>query len=191
MSVKENIKQNLAYFRKQRNLTTERVADVLGLSRQAYSNYENGTRDISVVYLKQLADFYGVGLDLMISSSIFDAHNNKVKFSTVVNNSGNLEFDNNPTSISNINASFIVLKISDLKAKIFETTIENVNNNEMLLEYKHKLILGKVFYHDDGSGIIVTNDAPIYFTKSEAKSIVFIGTLLAIVDKSYINDNFL
>lgn len=191
MSIKENIKQNLAYFRKQRNLTTERVAEVLGVSRQAYSHYENGLREISVVFLKMLSDFYGISLDLMVSSSVFDANNNKIKFSTIVKDSGKLVFDNNPTTISNINASLIVIKFSDLKSKIFETTIENIEGNEMLLEYKHELIIGKVHYFKNGSGIISTNDAPIYFTKPEANSIVFIGTLFALIDKTYENNNFL
>lgn len=48
MELKEVIKNNLIYFRKQKNLSAERVAQVFNISRQAYSNYEAGIRDIGI-----------------------------------------------------------------------------------------------------------------------------------------------
>lgn len=190
MELKEVIKNNLIYFRKQKNLSAERVAQVLNISRQAYSNYEAGIRDIGIESLKILANFYGVTLDLFTSSSLIDAREPSISFSTIKSEYGKLSFDDNPTVISNLNSSFIVVKLNDNFLKVFESNMVNVDNHEMLFEFNHELKIGKVYYYENGSGVILINNIPTPFSKAQSKSIVFIGMLLATINKEYDNNHF-
>ncbi len=50
-------------LRKQNGLTQQQVADVLGVSRSTYCNYESGARSIKSDVIEQLIDFYGVSWD--------------------------------------------------------------------------------------------------------------------------------
>lgn len=55
----EAIKQ----LRLDRRLTQKNVADYLGISQRAYSDYEMGMRRISVEQLLKLSRYYGVSMD--------------------------------------------------------------------------------------------------------------------------------
>lgn len=66
---KRSVKQqmnNLSAERKSRNLNQQEVADYLGVSRQCYSHYENGKRDIDTELLIKLANWYGVTTDHLL-----------------------------------------------------------------------------------------------------------------------------
>lgn len=70
---------NLRYLRKKRNLTQEDIGNILNISRQAYSNYENCTRTPDLDTLLWLCDFYKVSLDDLvledIKSNLYSAGN--------------------------------------------------------------------------------------------------------------------
>ena len=61
---------NLRYLRKKRNLRQEDIGNILNISRQAYSNYENCTRTPDLDTLLQLCDFYKVSLDVLVLEDI-------------------------------------------------------------------------------------------------------------------------
>lgn len=61
---------NLRYLRKKRNLRQEDIGNILNISRQAYSNYENCTRTPDLDILLQLCDFYKVSLDVLVLEDI-------------------------------------------------------------------------------------------------------------------------
>ena len=46
--------------------TQQELADYLNLTRSAYSNYENGIRDIPVEILAGIADFYRTSVDYLL-----------------------------------------------------------------------------------------------------------------------------
>ena len=56
----------LREIRNERGLTQQRIADVLQVSREAYSMYENGKRQINSEALCILADYYSVTTDLLL-----------------------------------------------------------------------------------------------------------------------------
>lgn len=58
--------RRLRDLREDRDLTQQNIADILQISRSAYSNYENDIRDIPVEILSQLADFYETSVDYLI-----------------------------------------------------------------------------------------------------------------------------
>lgn len=58
--------ERLAELRKQNKLTQEQVANYLHITRQAYSRYETGEREISLETLCLLADFYDETTDYIL-----------------------------------------------------------------------------------------------------------------------------
>ena len=45
------------------------IADVLGISQQYYSEYENGNRTIPITHLITLAKFYNTSIDYIVGLS--------------------------------------------------------------------------------------------------------------------------
>jgi transcriptional regulator with XRE-family HTH domain len=56
----------LKELRQLKNLTTDEVAQNIGVSGSAYRNYERGERSPSFELLVKLADFYGVTTDYLL-----------------------------------------------------------------------------------------------------------------------------
>jgi len=67
MDIKENLAINLASYRKSVNLTQAELAEKLNYSDKAVSKWERGESVPDLYVLKQLADFYGVKIDTLIS----------------------------------------------------------------------------------------------------------------------------
>lgn len=53
-------------LRTDNDLTQKEVAKILNTSKQVYSNYERGTRKLSIEDLIKLADFYKVSTDYIL-----------------------------------------------------------------------------------------------------------------------------
>jgi transcriptional regulator with XRE-family HTH domain len=62
----ENFGKKLKELRKEKNLTCKEVADSIGLTKNAITNYEIGFREPSLSVLKALCDFYDVSADYLI-----------------------------------------------------------------------------------------------------------------------------
>lgn len=58
--------KRLKDLREDRDLKQQQVADYLGITRSAYSNYENGIREIPLAVLMKAADFYQVSVDYLL-----------------------------------------------------------------------------------------------------------------------------
>ena len=63
------LQQRMKELRIQRGLTQNDPAGVLKTSREAYSMYENGKRQLSCQGLIQLAEYYGVTTDYLLGLS--------------------------------------------------------------------------------------------------------------------------
>lgn len=61
----------LQICRTDRGYTQKDIADVLGVSRSAYAQYELGSRDIPTDLLIKLADFYGCSTDELLGSRVY------------------------------------------------------------------------------------------------------------------------
>lgn len=58
--------ENLALLRNLRGMTQEEVAEVIGISRQSYSKWEQGETIPDIEKCDRLAKFYGVSIDAII-----------------------------------------------------------------------------------------------------------------------------
>ena len=56
----------LSKLRKTKNCTQLQLAEYLGISRQAYANYESGKREPDYATLSKLADYFNVSTDYLL-----------------------------------------------------------------------------------------------------------------------------
>ena len=68
------IGSNIKYLRKTRNLNQSKVAAALSVSFQQIQKYEKGANGICALKLKQLADFFKVGCDVLVDPNMITAH---------------------------------------------------------------------------------------------------------------------
>ena len=61
--------QKIKELRNSKNLTAKQVADAIGLTRNAITNYEADIREPSLSVLKSLCDFFDVSADYLIGRS--------------------------------------------------------------------------------------------------------------------------
>lgn len=77
--MKNIIGNNILKIRRQQKLTQEDLAVYLGVSREQISNYERGTRSISVEDLERLSDLFGIDLSDLFEEN-FDLQNMNLAF---------------------------------------------------------------------------------------------------------------
>jgi transcriptional regulator with XRE-family HTH domain len=56
----------LKYLRKSDNKTQQDIADILGITRPAYTAYEQGKRNPDYEILEKIADYYNVSIDYLL-----------------------------------------------------------------------------------------------------------------------------
>lgn len=61
--------KSLFELRQNKKLTQKAVASHLGISRQAYANYETGAREPDIATLRALADFFEVSVDYLLGTT--------------------------------------------------------------------------------------------------------------------------
>ena len=62
----------LREIRRNRGLTQREISEQIGCSVGAYSKYETGSRDPSIIVLTRLADYYHVSVDYLIGRDILE-----------------------------------------------------------------------------------------------------------------------
>lgn len=70
--------QNLINARKAMHKTQQEVADYLGISRQAYSNYEAGKREPDFETLLKLGEYFNCSVDYLLGTKNDPAPNGRV-----------------------------------------------------------------------------------------------------------------
>ena len=56
----------LRELREDRDLTQKQIAEILNCKQNTYQQYESGKRQLSIVSLKKLCEFYGVSADYIL-----------------------------------------------------------------------------------------------------------------------------
>lgn len=62
----EIVKKRLLELRKEKGVTQQTVADMLGIDRSNYSKYELGKLEVNIDMLRKLSKFYGVSTDYIL-----------------------------------------------------------------------------------------------------------------------------
>ena len=63
---KEFLEMELKNLRLKKEITQEKIAKDLGISRQVYANYENGINDPSIDMLSKLANYFSCSIDYLV-----------------------------------------------------------------------------------------------------------------------------
>lgn len=64
-----NFAQIFKSLREEKELTQEKLAQILGTTKQSISNYENGRRQPDFETLELIADFFNVDIDFLVGRS--------------------------------------------------------------------------------------------------------------------------
>ena len=59
----------LKELREAKHFTQSKIAQDLGISRQAYSNYENGKREPDLATLKKIAEYFNISVDYLVGGN--------------------------------------------------------------------------------------------------------------------------
>lgn len=130
--------ENLKRLRVAHGLTYTKVAEILNKTRQAYVNYENGLRHITIIDLMAIAEFYNVSLDMITGNPYHTKNVNELKFTTYALDNGEIK-KAFPTTISTILDDVIVLKHDDLCVDFYWKSNYYQKNHVMLFEYFDKV----------------------------------------------------
>lgn len=65
MVIKLNGKR-IKTLREDKDLSQQEMANILSITRSAYSNYENSLREVPLAVLSQIADFHQTSVDFLI-----------------------------------------------------------------------------------------------------------------------------
>lgn len=82
-------KNQLRFYRKSIGLSQEKIAEKLGMTQQAYANYENGIREPGIETLKRLCCIFECTADELLEIDT-PAERKKVMINNSFNNSKNI-----------------------------------------------------------------------------------------------------
>lgn len=77
-----NLNSNIKYYRKQRGLTQEQLAEAMGVSIGAVSKWESGQSNPEISLLAELADFFEISVDVLLGYDL-KTHNMKDSAATI------------------------------------------------------------------------------------------------------------
>ena len=76
--MKSNLNENIKFYRKEKNLTQEQLAEAMGVSVGAVSKWENGASAPELSLIMELADFFGISVDALLGYQVRDNSAEKV-----------------------------------------------------------------------------------------------------------------
>lgn len=83
-------KNQLKYYRKSINISQEQIANKLGMTQQAYANYEQGIREPNIETIKKLCIIFDCTADELLEIDT-PASRNKVNINNSFNNSTDIK----------------------------------------------------------------------------------------------------
>lgn len=130
--------KNLAYLRKQNNLTLEQFSKQVGVSRSTLANYERGIRIPDLMTAGKLATFFNCSLDDMVFNGM-EIDIKKLKKIEKIDNAIE-NFKNNDSIIKTLESKKLKLEqfTKDVPQQIeeIEQLLEIIKSNEKKRDYK-------------------------------------------------------
>lgn len=72
------LSKNIKYLRKDRNLTQEDIANIVGKARSLISAWESDDREITAEDIVKLSKYFNVPMDELVGSDLSKKSNNKI-----------------------------------------------------------------------------------------------------------------
>lgn len=85
------LSEKLTQLRSQKNVTQQQMADMLDITRPAYTAYESGTRKPEYDSLIKIADYFQVSIDFLLGRTSNKQFNQSVAKKNTTNFDGNKE----------------------------------------------------------------------------------------------------
>lgn len=180
------ISANLKRLRKERNLSCGDIANVIGITRQGYNNYELKTKQLSLQTAIILSKYYNVSIDEIVGNPCTVGRSKALDFFTYEIKEGEIRSSSNMIISNEDDTKFMVKDPSNNKIYLFGTSVDNILNSVMMFNYEGITYKSKVIETSTGEYIFFDNtDKPVVLSKKEYKSICFIGVLLFSITPEY------
>ena len=118
--IKDAIAQNIAKYRKALGLTQAELAEKLNYSDKTLSKWERGDSIPDIVTLKQLADLFGITVDLLISDDP-----SRIEFNPLPKKKGKNKKKAVPISLLSVGIVWLIAILAFVALKMQSTDIEN------------------------------------------------------------------
>lgn len=171
------IAEHLIYIRLKYNETCENIAHVLGVTKQAYSLYEKGKRQISVSSLAKLALHYNVSLDYFLSLKDMRANKTSVYFETYKKINDRIK-PSDPLHLPNPEDEVIMVEEEKSnKTHVFLKTNTYTPNEVMLFEDDGELKMAEIFFNKDSAQGFYKYGEECHFLRypKDTSKIIYLG----------------
>ena len=118
--LKETISKNITKLRKEKKLTQFAFANKLNYSDKAISKWERGESIPDIITLKQIADFFGVTVDYMLTK-----HENESALQNTTHETKNIKNEKENTKAVTIINSDITEKSASERISLTDSIIQN------------------------------------------------------------------
>ena len=176
----EVIGPNLKRIRLIHSLSQYDVADIIGISRQAYSKIESGINNLTLQVVMPLAKFYGLTLEELLLLPVRASKNvNLCYFETYELNNDGTYAEKGLKILDNIDKTIFLVK-SNNKISFYECTSNPIYGQEMLFYFNDKILKSKIFKVSDTKLCFIDSNNKAHNVSK--KSITFIGVETNIFD---------
>lgn len=133
----ENVGRKIAALRKNHNMTQLELADKMGISFQAVSNWERGNSMPDISKLPELAELFGVTVDDLLGE-----HSEFVE--SAVKGDIKAYLENNPVSLGEISNIAPVLKPTQVNEIVESTEVVNLRDIEDILPFVGRDLVNEI-----------------------------------------------
>lgn len=131
MTYMEILGKKIKELREEMNIPQQKIADILGVSRQSLSLYEKGERTINVESLGKLSQFFGVSSDYLLGLSDIKSTEQDIKTACEVTGLSEKAIDN----IKSIYYTFPRLLREGTKQAIADSPFYSNDEKESITDY--------------------------------------------------------
>lgn len=178
------IANNLKTLRKAANLSVADVAEVIGKTRQAYNNYENGKREIGVLDLMSLSELYKLPIDLIVGSKRTSGENGVIAFdhyevidNEIVKTTPKYMFSSNDD---------VILVTNDENTIRYYLKTQNFNEKiETLFSYNNNIYSSILYKSPNGTVSFTTDKVLKVVPKENISNIIILGIYAGTINKDF------
>lgn len=168
------IANNLRNLRKAAGLTTTEAADAIDKTRQAYNNYEKGSRLIGVIDLIKLSELYNIPMSSIVGSKITDDERVSIPFDhyEIVNNE---IIKSVPLFISTSNDDIILLTKDEDTIDYYLKTQDFHEKIETLFSYNDNIYSSILFKSKNGTISFTVDKELKHIPREFVSNIIILG----------------